>query len=127
MCGGELTVLLGDWGSRPRGKRTVLIDAPLGARAGWARVRGFVARVLEEKRDDAVRRHGVRGEVAHRGAVVGVGPEVLLSSITRRLLSAYIEEADDVRTRTEYCLPALSHGDSVRLKNISAGSSRVLI
>lgn len=29
------------------------------------------------------------------------------------------------RSRTEYCRPALIHGDSVRLKNISAGSSNV--
>lgn len=30
-------------------------------------------------------------------------------------------------TRTEYCLPARIQGDSVRLKNIVAGSSKVLI
>jgi hypothetical protein len=31
------------------------------------------------------------------------------------------------RTLTEYCLPARIQGDSVKLKNISAGSSSTLI
>ena len=72
-----------------------------------------------------MRGHSVRREVADRGSVVGVGPEVLWDGS-----SLYVEAgkaAKEARTRTEYWRPARIQGDSVRLKNMSAGSSSVLI
>ena len=74
----------------------------------------------------------MRGEVAHRGAVVGVGPEVLWGARALEMLGEWrgvcVKECMGIRrTRTEYWRPARIQGDSVRLKNRSAGSSRVLI
>lgn len=67
----------------------------------------------------------VRREVSYRSPVVSVRPEVL-----DRNVSIAVNEQGQKNlepTRTEYCLPARIQGDSVRLKNMVAGSSKVLI
>lgn len=84
---------------------------------------GLVTRVRKQQRNDAVRRHARGGEVPDRGAVVGVRPQVLRSKVNQR---GPAETGGGGRTRTEYCRPARIQGDSVRLKNMSAGSLSVL-
>ena len=123
--------------SLPVVPRPVRRHAPLDDCARRAEARGLVAGVAQQQRDDAVRGHGRGREVAHRGAVVGVRPEVLggrascqASGVERwveRRMSARGERRYTTRaagrTRTLYCLPARTHGDSVRLNVMSAGSS----
>ena len=123
--------------SLPVVPRPVRRHAPLDDCARRAEARGLVAGVAQQQRDDAVRGHGRGREVAHRGAVVGVRPEVLggrascqASGVERwveRRMSARGERRYTTRaagrTRTLYCLPARIHGDSVRLNVMSAGSS----
>ena len=71
-------------------------------------------------------RDGASGEIPDGSSVIGVRPKVLrvVGLATFANPGASYKEA---RTRTEYWRPARIQGDSVKLKNMSAGSSSVLI
>lgn len=103
--------------------RPILAPALAVHRTKRLNTRRLIARVGQQQRDYTVRRYACGGEIPDRGPVVGVRPQVLQPTNGP---STREDRREGRRTRTKYCRPARIQGDSVRLKNMSAGSLSVL-
>lgn len=109
---------------RTRYESPILANAPLRTSARGSRIGWFISSILQQQSYDTMCGNCSSGVIPHSCSIVGVRPKVLTSFGS---ISSRIAGTRDQHTRTEYWRPARIHGDSVRLKDISAGSSRVLI
>ena len=86
--------------------RPVLAPTLAVHRAERLNPRRLVARVRQQQRDDAVRGHARCGEVADRGAVVGVRPQILSGFAQGRSASGMMARCVWRQTYADSILPA---------------------
>ena len=97
--------------------RPVLVHTPLNLLARRPDPIGFIPSIFEQERNDTMSWDLVKIDFAYSGAIIGMSPQVLRSNVKFQAKSILTIRK---LTLTEYCLPALIQGDSVRLKDRSA-------